>query len=178
MGQFRDDIQDILDRLDPTDGLDILLIALVTYWVFLLLRGTAAIALLRGAAIILVGAVILAQVLDLEVLNFVIRNSLTGLIIAVPIIFQPEIRRALERVGRTGSRVWARPAYDDLIDTVRAVPIARAETRGAGQFRLPSRVKMLNIRDGGTRFPPQYFRSRFVMNFPVTREAIGRLRRN
>lgn len=129
MGQFRDEVQDILDRLDPTDGLDILLIALVTYWVFLLLRGTAAIALLRGAAIILVGAVILARVLDLEVLNFVIRNSLTGLIIAVPIVFQPEIRRALERVGRTGFRVWARPAYDDLIDTVSGAALALARQR-------------------------------------------------
>lgn len=129
MGQFRDDIQDILDRLDPTDGLDILLIALVTYWVFLLLRGTAAIALLRGAAIILVGAVILAQVLDLEVLNFVIRNSLTGLIIAVPIIFQPEIRRALERIGRTGLRGWAHAGFSDLLDTIASTAMDLAVQR-------------------------------------------------
>ena len=129
MGELRDEFQNILDRLDPTDALDVLLIALAIYWVFLLLRGTAAITLLRGAAIILVGAVILAQVLNLEVLNFVIRNSLTGLIIAVPIIFQPEIRRALERVGRTGFRVWARPAFDGLIDTVSAASIELARQR-------------------------------------------------
>ena len=120
MGQFRDELQNILDRVDPTDALDVLLIAFVIYWVLLLLRGTAAITLLRGAAIILVGFVILAQTLDLEVLDFVIRNSFAGLIIAVPIIFQPEIRRALERVGRTGLRMWARPTYDDLIDAVSA----------------------------------------------------------
>lgn len=118
MGEFRDEVQNILDRVDPTDFLDVFLIALVVYLVFLLLRGTTAIALLRGAAIVLVGAVILAQVLNLEVLDFVIRNSLTGLLIAVPIIFQPEIRRALERVGRTGFRVWTRGTYDGLIDAV------------------------------------------------------------
>jgi len=118
MGRLRHEFQDIFDRFDGTDALDILLIAFVIYWVFLLLRGTTAIALLRGAAIILVGGVVLAQVLNLEVLNFVLRNSLIGLIIAVPIIFQPEIRRALERVGRTGLKVWARPSYDGLIDTV------------------------------------------------------------
>ena len=118
MGRLRDELQDILDRVDPIDGLDVFLIAFLIYGAFLLLRGTAAIALLRGAAIILVGAVILAQALELEVLDFTIRNSLTGLIIAVPIIFQPEIRRALERVGRTGVRMWGRPSQDGLVDTV------------------------------------------------------------
>jgi len=118
MGEFRDEVQDILEQIDPTDALDVFLIALAIYLLFLLLRGTAAIALLRGAAIILVGAVLLARALDLEVLDFVIRNSFTGLLIAVPIIFQPEIRRALERVGRTGLRVWSRASYDSLIDAV------------------------------------------------------------
>lgn len=129
MDGFRNGLENILDRLDPTDALDVLLIAFVIYWVFLLLRGTAAIALLRGAAFILVGAVILAQVLNLEVLDFVIRNSLTGIIIAVPIIFQPELRRALERVGRTGFRVWARPAYNGLIDIVTTTTVDLATQR-------------------------------------------------
>jgi diadenylate cyclase len=111
-----DQVQDVLNRVDPIDVLDVALIALLIYGAFLLLKGTAAIALLRGAAIILVAIVLVAQVLNLEVLDFVIRNSLTGLIIAVPIIFQPEIRRALERVGRTG--LWTRPAYEDVIDIV------------------------------------------------------------
>ena len=129
MGEFRDELRDILDRVDPTDALDVFLIALAIYLIFLLLRGTAAIALLRGAAIVLVGAVILAQALNLEVLDFVIRNSLTGLLIAVPIIFQPEIRRALERVGRTGLRMWGRPAYDGLIDAVSATALELAQHR-------------------------------------------------
>jgi diadenylate cyclase len=111
-------IQDILDRLSPIDVLDIFLIAVLIYSVFMLLRGTAAISLLRGAAIILIIIAILAQVLNLTVLDFVIRNSLTGLIIAIPIIFQPEIRRALERVGRTGFRAWSRSPYEQLIDAV------------------------------------------------------------
>jgi diadenylate cyclase len=112
------DIQDILDRFEPIDALDVFLIALIIYLAFLLLRGTIAIALLRGAAIILIIVVILAQTLDLEVLDWAIRHSLTGLIIAVPIIFQPEIRRALERIGRTGFRVWTRPGFDGVVDAV------------------------------------------------------------
>lgn len=118
MGGLQDDIRDILDRVDPIDFLDVFLIAAIIYGAFLLLRGTAAIALLRGAVIILVVIVILARALNLEVLDFVIRNSLIGVIIAVPIIFQPEIRRALERVGRTGLAVWQHPVYDGVIRTV------------------------------------------------------------
>src|SRR4030065_401172 len=116
MNEVRGVLQDLLDRVGPMDALDVLIIACVIFWVLVvLLRGTAAIALLRGAGIILIGAVILAQSLNLEVLDFVLRNSVTGLIIAVPIIFQPEIRRALERVGRTGFGGWARPRFEDLI---------------------------------------------------------------
>ncbi len=129
MDALRDELQDILDRLSPVDALDIFLIALVVYWAFLLVRGTAAIALLRGAAIILVAAVLLARALDLQVLDFVIRHSLTGVIIAVPIIFQPEIRRALERVGRTGLRVWTRPSYDGLVDLVSEAAMELAAQR-------------------------------------------------
>ncbi len=128
MDRLRDELQGILDRLSPVDALDIFLIAFAIYWVFLLLRGTAAIALLRGAAIILVVAVILARAFDLQVLDFVIRHSLTGLIIAVPIIFQPELRRALERVGRT-LRVWTRPTFDGLIDLVSETAVELAAQR-------------------------------------------------
>ena len=118
MGDARNEIRDILDRVDSIDVLDILLIALIIYGVFLLLRGTPAMALLRGGGVILVVIVLLARSLNLEVLDFLIRNSLTGLIIAVPIIFQPEIRRALERIGRTGLRGWAHAGFSDLVDTV------------------------------------------------------------
>lgn len=132
MGGWWNEIQDVLDRVDPLDPLDVLLIAFIIYAAFLLLRGTAAIALLRGAAIILVVIVFLAQALNLEVLDFVIRNSLTGLIIAVPIIFQPEIRRALERIGRAGLGVWARSPYEGLIETVsRTAAELAAQRHGA-----------------------------------------------
>jgi diadenylate cyclase len=118
MDAFRDEFESILDRIDAIDTLDVVLIALIIYGAFLLLRGTAAIALLRGAAIILIVIVILARSLDLEVLDFLLRNSITGLIIAVPIIFQPEIRRALERLGRPGFRGWSQTNVSALIDTV------------------------------------------------------------
>jgi diadenylate cyclase len=132
MDGFRDEVDAILERIDAIDALDVLLIALIIYGAFLLLRGTAAIALLRGAAVVLIVIVILARALELEVLDFLIRNSITGLIIAVPIIFQPEIRRALERLGRPAFPGWSQTAVTALIDTVaRSTKELSAQRHGA-----------------------------------------------
>jgi diadenylate cyclase len=144
-------IQNALDSLGPIDVLDIFLIALLIYGAFLLLRGTAAIALLRGAAIILIIITILAQALNLTVLDFAIRNSLTGLIIAVPIIFQPEIRRALERVGRTGFRVWARSPYDQLIDTVGRTALELASRKHGALIVFERETGLQSYVDSGVR---------------------------
>ncbi len=99
---LRDDFQ----QFDATSALDVALISLIFFGVLMLLRGTTAMAVMRGAFILLIGAFLLARIFDLRVLNFLLRNSFTGLLIALPIIFQPELRRALERVGRTGSRAF------------------------------------------------------------------------
>jgi diadenylate cyclase len=151
MDDFRDELKDILDRLDPVDFLDIFLIAFAIYWVFLLLRGTAAMTVLRGAALILIAAVVLAQALDLQVLDFVIRNSFIGLLIGIPIIFQPEIRRALERVGRTGLRVWARPAETSLIDTVTGVAMELGRQRHGALIVLERDTGLQAYVDSGVR---------------------------
>jgi diadenylate cyclase len=149
MDEFRNEVQDILDRVDLTSALDILIIAGIIYWVLVILKGTAAIVLLRGAAILLLGGVLLAQGLDLEVLDFVIRNSFIGLLIAIPIIFQPEIRRALERVGRTGVRVWARPSYDGVIEAVAESTSALAKLRHGALIVLERDTGLQDIIDTG-----------------------------
>jgi diadenylate cyclase len=110
---------DTLGQIDARSAVDIALLTGSIWWLLLLVRGTTAMSLLRGAAIVLIGAFILANIFDLTVLSWILRNSLTGLLLGVLIIFQPEIRRALERVGRTGMRaVRGRGGYDHVIDMV------------------------------------------------------------
>jgi len=62
----------------------------------LLVRGTAAMTVLRGVGLVLLGALVLSQVFDLRMINWILRNSVTGLLIGMVIIFQPELRRALD----------------------------------------------------------------------------------
>jgi diadenylate cyclase len=120
--------RDVLQRLDAAAVLDILIISFSIYWLLLLLRGTTAMTVLRGAGVLLVAAFLLSRMLDLQVLSFILRSSVAGLVIAMAIIFQPEIRRALERVGRTGFRsVLRREEHRHSVDRVRraATQLAR-----------------------------------------------------
>ena len=95
-------LRDVLARLSFSAAVDIVIVTGSIYWLLLLIRGTTAMTVLRGVLVLLVGAFILSRVLDLLMINWILRNSLTGLLIGMLIVFQPEIRRALERLGRTG----------------------------------------------------------------------------
>jgi diadenylate cyclase len=126
-----DALSDVIARIDLAAVVDIVIVSLAIYWLLLLIQDTTAMTVLRGAVVLLIGAFVLSRVLDLRMLNWILRNSLTGLVIAVLVIFQPEIRRALERLGRTGLRsVLLSPEHRDAIDVVvRAVTrLARAHT--------------------------------------------------
>ncbi len=114
MRQFVEDVWDTLHRLDGAAALDILIIAVLIYALLMALRGTTAMTLVRGGLVILIAIFLLGRVLDLAVVNFLVRNSLPGLVIGIIVIFQPEIRRTLERAGRTSLRRWLINPEDDL----------------------------------------------------------------
>lgn len=89
-----------LDNLDLRAIIDILIVAVLFFGASLLFRGTQAVALLRGTLLLIVGMIVLASLLQLQALGWVISNLLTVVAVAIPVIFQPELRRALEQIGR------------------------------------------------------------------------------
>lgn len=90
-------------RFDFTSLADILIVALVFYWVITIVQGTRATQLIWGVIILLIIAAILSTRREFSSLNFLIDRSIPFLILSIPIIFAPELRRALEQVGHTGS---------------------------------------------------------------------------
>lgn len=104
MSNLIDAARGLLANFTFASALDILLVSASVYWVLLLIRGTTAMTVLRGAVVVIGVAFLLSRVLDLRVVNWLLRNSVTGLVIGLAVVFQPEIRRALERLGRTGFR--------------------------------------------------------------------------
>jgi diadenylate cyclase len=131
VSELFDAARDLLANFRLGSVLDILIVSASVYWVLLLIRGTTAMTVLRGAVVVLGGAFILSRVLDLRVVNWLLRNSVTGLVIALAVVFQPEIRRALERLGRTGLRPVA--ASEERVRAIETV--VRAAARMAHQQR-------------------------------------------
>lgn len=107
-----EDLRLLLERLQWTDAIDILLVALVFFLLLTLLRGTRAVQLVRGLIIlILLGSLLTSTFLRLAALSWLLRNTLPVLLFSIPVIFQPELRRALERLGgvvSTGGRWWGK----------------------------------------------------------------------
>lgn len=106
-----------LDNLTPTALVDILLVALFFFGLSFLFRGTQAIALLRGTLLLLVSMVAISSIFSLTAVSWLLANILTVVAVALPIIFQPELRRALERLGR-GNILGSRPSTDQVRTTV------------------------------------------------------------
>jgi diadenylate cyclase len=97
-----------LENLTLPALIDIFLVGLVFFAISFLIRGTQAIALLRGVALVIVSMVIVSRIFDLTALTWLFNLALPVLAFAIPVIFQPELRRGLERLGRAGILFTAR----------------------------------------------------------------------
>jgi diadenylate cyclase len=84
---------------------DVFVVSLLIFWLLGVAQGTRATSLIRGAIIFLAMVYILATVFDLGTLNWILARTWPALLVAIPVIFQPELRRALEQLGHTGSRL-------------------------------------------------------------------------
>jgi len=96
-----------------TDAIDILATSLLVYYLLLLIRGTRAVQIMLGLfALVVILAV--SNLLHLLVLATVMQYLLLGTAVTLPIIFQPELRRALEQLGRGRLFVRDRVAEDEV----------------------------------------------------------------
>ena len=81
------------------DLLDVLLVSILIYELLLLIRGTRAMQMALSGGF-LIALFFISQWLDLETVNWVIRNLATYMVFAIIVLFQADIRRALAHFGR------------------------------------------------------------------------------
>lgn len=91
-----------VENINLTAVVDILIVALLFFGASFLFRGTKAVPLFRGTVLLLVGLILVSSIFRLQALQWLLQNALTVLAFAIPVIFQPELRQALERLGRGG----------------------------------------------------------------------------
>lgn len=117
---------DVVQSIKPRDVLDILLVSVAIYYTLMLVKGTRGGQVLRGVVVLLV-ALLLARMLNLHALGWTIERIIFAGAVAFIILFQPELRLALDQIGR-GQIVWTgwstlpRPELTRVVnETVKAV---------------------------------------------------------
>jgi diadenylate cyclase len=156
----------IFQRLDWLAAIDILLVTLVFFSVLYLVRDTQAMVLLRGILLILVLVALVTSMVNLPAFSWLVRTALPILVFAIPVIFAPEIRRALERIGRAGAflRASTLATGQEMHQTIQAVvsAAARLSARQHGALIILQRLDALD----------EYVRSGVLIQASVTPELL------
>lgn len=92
-------LRGILSTIGPLDILDILIVAIILYKVYEMLQDTRAITLVKGL-LVLLGITLVCNWMELHVISWLLQKTVTLIFVALPIVFQPELRRALEHLGQ------------------------------------------------------------------------------
>lgn len=159
----------IFQRFTWQSALDILLVAFVFFSILLLVRDTQAMVLLRGVLLLVVVLSLVTTLVDLPAFGWLIQTMVPTLVLAIPVIFAPEIRRGLERLGRAGS---GQPAFlqgkliprETMQPTIQAVvsACARLSARQHGALIILQRSEGLR----------EYTRTGVKLNAQVTPELL------
>ena len=148
MNDFLNNILFIFQRLNWLSAIDILLVTLIFFSLLYWVRDTQAMALLRGVILIVVALVLLTSLVDLPAFSWLVRNSLPAMLLAIPVIFAPEIRRALERIGRAGNlqSMFAKGVSREFEQPIHAIvtAAARLSARQHGALIVMQRLDSLD----------------------------------
>ena len=169
----------VFERLNWWNVVDLALVTTVFFVILLLLRDTQAIVLLRGAILLIVLVSLLTSLKVLPAFSWLVRNTLPALLLAIPVIFAPEIRRTLERLGRAGTIMPADITSPGPQDAITAVVSAAARLSGRkhGALIILQRTDLLDeyVRTGvplKAHVTPELLLQIFYPNTPLHDGAV------
>ncbi|HEY7090413.1 MAG TPA: diadenylate cyclase CdaA [Tepidisphaeraceae bacterium] len=136
-------------------AIELLIIGAVVYWVMRFLRGTRGARLLRGIALLLIGLYLVVRLaasqFGLDRIEFLFRQFLGFASIAIIVVFQPELRRALMRLGETRLfRGWSSQVHEEIEQLVEAAGFCSKRKIGA-LIAIEREVGLGGLADNGTR---------------------------
>jgi diadenylate cyclase len=138
-----------------SDVFDIVATATLTYYLLLLIRGTRAVPILLGI-LVLVTVMTLANFFHLLVLATVLQYVLLGTAVTLPIVFQPELRRLLEQLGRGGMLARREVAADTLtleesVEVLARAAVAMSRARVGALIAIEGATGLREYVESGTR---------------------------
>ena len=154
--------------------LDILVVSYIFYKVYMLIKETRAEQLLKGI-ILIITLIPISYVLKLDMLYFILNKTLTIGVLTVIIIFQPEIRRALEHLGRSAFDDKHYPNNkQDLYTTINEIAIAAenlAESKTGALIVIEQSTGLNELMGAGTlidaNVTANLLENIFVVNTPL-----------
>ncbi len=137
----------------PLAIIDILIVALVFYWVLARIKETRALRILWGLAIL--GLVyLIASLLNLNTLLWILRGFFAVLVVAIPVVFQPELRKLLERIGR--NQFWrtllanrAERMHQKMLSEIAEATEALAKSKTGALIVLKQRDSLADYEETG-----------------------------
>jgi diadenylate cyclase len=181
VSELLSDLFFLFQRLDWLGVVDILLVTLIFFGILYLVRDTQAMVLLRGVILLLVLTALFTSLVNLPAFSWLLRTALPALVFAIPVIFAPEIRRALERIGRAGTflpttKKGHNPEIQRAIQAVVSAT-ARLAARQHGALIILQRLDSLDeyIRTGvlmQARVTPELLLQVFYPNTPLHDGAV------
>ena len=165
MEAIREQLQTIMS-MDLRDMIDIFLVAFLIYRVMLLVRTTASMRIFKGIIAILAVAA-LTQILELRTLNFLLGQVLAVGLLAMVILFQPELRRMMDHLGSSFSlsRFLSPEKTPDEMDMVISQTVKACEVMGrerVGALIVFARTHRLD----------EYFKTGTVIDSRVSEQII------
>ncbi len=173
---FLNDLLFIFQRVNWLSVVDILLVTLIFFILLYTLRDTQALVLLRGVLFLVILLALLTSLVDLPAFSWLIQSTLPALLLAIPVIFAPEIRRGLERIGRAGTFLspGGKAGNQETLDTIHAIvsASARLSARQHGALIVLQRLDSLEeYNDTGVRMnakvTPEILLQTFYPNTPL-----------
>ena len=179
MTDFWDNLLFVFERFTWESLLDIGLVTLIFFILLLFLRNSQAIVLIRGIILLIIVISLITSLFNLPAFSWLVSAALPTLLLAVPVVFAPEIRRALERLGRASDLLPNTRGRGQTQDTISAVVHAteRLSSRRHGALIILQRFDSLEeyVETGvkiDARVSPEILLQIFFPNTPLHDGAV------
>jgi diadenylate cyclase len=140
---------EVFEQVRLADVADILIIAVLTYWMINLIRGTRAVQMMIGL-VVLAGMYTASQYFELYTLSWILREFLGSIFLVIVVIFQSDIRRLLTQVGRGRLFGGDRRSREELVDEITRAAVALAAKRIGALIVLEREVGLNEYLEAGT----------------------------
>lgn len=168
-------VRDMVSTMTPLDIFDIIVVAAILYKTYQMIQDTRAITLVKGLMVIM-SLTIICGWLDLHVISWILQKSSEWLLIALPILFQPELRRGLEHLGQGqffshGASLLDKKEADTVVDEIVKTAKKLSQTRTGALMVIEREMKLNDISVTGIHIDgiisSEFLLNVFIVNTPL-----------